>query len=80
MFGRLLERFRSKEPRWIGDVQRLQLQPGDVLLISYDAPLSDETCARLKRDVEAYLDGVKVLVIDSGGRVGAIGRVNQLGS
>lgn len=80
MFGRLFERFRSTKPRWISDVQRLQLQPGDVLVISYDEPLSDETCERLKREVEAYLNGVKVLVIGHGGRVGAIGPANQLGS
>ena len=57
----------------VGGMTRLQLQPGDLLVVTSDRTLSVEGCASLRRHVQAAFGReVPVLVLDGGIKVGAV--------
>lgn len=52
------------EIRFIGDLQRLEVKPGDKFVLKVHGPLSDETCSRLKELMKEFLGpDAKVCVI-----------------
>jgi hypothetical protein len=61
------------EIRYLGDVQRLQLEPGDVVVLTYSGMLSEEARAYLAKYVSESL-GRDVLVLDSGVQIGVMGK------
>lgn len=61
------------EVRFVGDLQRLQLQPGDKLVLSVDAVLPGYVRERLKEQVEQFFgDGIRCLVLERGMELGAV--------
>ena len=54
-------------------IERMQLDPTDTIVLSSEHTLDMDTCARLKQHLEGLLPGHKVLVLDGGLRISAIG-------
>ncbi len=62
------------EIRYLGDVQRLALKPGDTLVLSIDQHLSDEIANRLSKELRQRLHGdFPVIVLSAGMKLGVIG-------
>lgn len=60
---------------YLGEVQRLRMQPGDTLVLSCDAHISDETGERIRDHMRAMIGGDhKVLVLGRGMKVGVLGQ------
>lgn len=62
------------EFRYLGDVQRLALNPGDVVFIKYPGHLSDAMANDIKARLSGMLQDNGVMVIDSGAEIGVLGR------
>lgn len=60
--------------RYLGDVQRLVLNPGDIVVLNVDHEISDEMAARLREACESYIPGHKFLILGPGIKVGVMGR------
>lgn len=60
--------------RYLGDVQRLQLKPDDVLVVKLATRLNEETRTRLVAHLEATLPNQRVLVLDPGMDLGVLDR------
>lgn len=59
--------------RYLGDVQRLALKPGDIIVITVDGMISSEQASRLKDNVLATIGGgYKVMVLDSRSKLGVL--------
>jgi hypothetical protein len=50
----------------IEDIRRIEIKPGDKLVLRVDAPISDEMATRLRKHLEGFAPGVPVLILDSG--------------
>lgn len=64
----------SAEVRFLGDVQRLELRPGDVVVLSLDAPVTDQTADLLKRRMETAIPGHQCLIMAAGMKLGVLAR------
>jgi hypothetical protein len=62
---------KPREIRYLGDLQRLELRPGDILVLSVDAHISQEMAARLQADFREVTDA-KVIVVGKGMKLGVI--------
>jgi hypothetical protein len=62
----------NQEIRYLGDVQKLTLGEGDIVVISVDDYLSQEAAEHIKRHVSGLLDGRKVLVLGKGMKIGVL--------
>lgn len=62
----------ADEIRYLGDVQRLTLAPGDIIVLNLDMPISADTAARLKAHAEQQLPGHQVLVLSEGIKLGVL--------
>lgn len=69
-------RGRHGKPAWLGEMRRLVLRPGDVVVMTFPHEIPDDIAVRLKREWEHYVPGTKCVVIGSGGRVGVINTNN----
>lgn len=69
-------RGRHGKPTWLGEMRRLVLRPGDVVVMTFPHDVPDEIAALLKREWEHYVPGTKCVVIGSGGRVGVLNTNN----
>lgn len=56
----------------LADVKRLDVKPGDVIVIRSRRPISCEMAKRLRQDIERYLPQQKVLIVDQGFIVDAV--------
>lgn len=62
------------EIRFLGDLQRLVVHPGDVLVLNCDQVLSDEVATRLKSALLAAVgQDVRVIILGQGMRLGVVG-------
>lgn len=61
------------EIRFVGDLQRLGLLPGDVVVITTDKFLSNEERRLVHQYCKHVIKDNAVLVLDGGMKVGAIG-------
>jgi hypothetical protein len=63
----------ESEIKYLGDVQRLTMEPGDVLVLSVHDEISQEAAARLKEQVLATIGtDRKVMVLSRGMKVGVL--------
>lgn len=64
--------------RYLGDLQRLGLKPGDRFVLKVDRPLTIEQHARIQEAWRNFAGGdadqMKLLVLDSGMEIGIIGK------
>ncbi len=61
------------EIRFLGDMQRLEVKQGDVLVLTVDQALSSEMADRLRTMLVDALGPNKVLVLEDGMKIGAVG-------
>jgi hypothetical protein len=59
--------------KFVGDIQRVQVKPGDVFVISSPGPVSADQVAYLRAYAERALDGAKVLILCDGLKIGVLG-------
>lgn len=64
----------THEVRFIGDMQRISPQPGDVFVITTDAHISQAQRHALMSAWAIAMPGHKVLVMDGGMKIGVIGQ------
>lgn len=60
--------------RYLGDVQRLELRPGDIVVLRTPNCISMEAVKRLREYAEQALSDHKVLVLGDGLEIGVLGR------
>jgi len=58
--------------RYLGDMQRLQPQPGDVFVLTCERPIDTATAERIKAQLSGQLGGATVLVLDGGLKLGVL--------
>lgn len=64
----------DREIRFLGDLQRLKAEPGDVFVLSCEARLAVGDALRIQQEVACGLPvGTPVLVLDRGMKLGLIG-------
>ncbi len=63
---------RSVEIRYLGDLQRLEMKPGEVLVLKCQDRLPLAAVERIKAHFTNELPGVKVLVLDGGMDIGVL--------
>lgn len=63
----------AEEIRFLGDVQRLALQPGDVLVLSCPVKLSDAAVASISEVMTACFPNHKGIILQDGMQIGVIG-------
>lgn len=65
----------NEEIRYLGDVQRLVLNPGDTVVLTIDSIISEDTALRLKTQLQNILgDGYHYLVLSDGMKIGVLGQ------
>lgn len=64
----------QSEIRYLGNVQRLQLEPGDVVVLTADHVLKPEVLIAIQCYMDKRLHGHTVLVLDSTLRIGVLGK------
>lgn len=70
----MAEEDKGPEIRYLGDLQRLQLSPGDRLVLSTEAHISPEVAARIRHEFDRQLPGVGLIILDGGTKLGVVGR------
>lgn len=71
---------KAEEPaiRFLGDMQRLQPQPGDVFVLSCEGHLDQATAESIKDYLAGVLGGAKVLLLGSGMKLGVVAQAPQV--
>ena len=62
----------TEEIRYLGDVQRLVLMEGDIVVISVDEYLSLEMSRRIKSAAQEIVADHKVMVLGKGMKIGVL--------
>lgn len=60
------------EIRYLGDVQRLKLDPGDIIVLTIDDVLTEAQSAYIKHRVEETIPGHTVVVLGKGVKIGVL--------
>lgn len=60
--------------RYLGDVQRLCLKPGDVIVLQVPGVVSQEMARHLKELMEKTMPGHRCLILESGMKIGVMGK------
>jgi len=59
--------------RFVGELQRLDVKPGDRFVISVPGPIPMEACERIRQQWKDFIGGdVPVLILSDGIKIGAI--------
>lgn len=61
------------EIRYLGDLQRLSLKPGDRLVLTVKGQLSRAATERLSACLKERIPGHEVIVLEEGMTLGAVG-------
>lgn len=60
--------------RYLGDLQKLSLNEGDILVIKLPRPEPVETIDRLKNQIEALVPGHKMIFLCEGIEIGVLSK------
>lgn len=60
--------------RYLGDLQRLTLKPGDTIVLTLAEPVSEEAAQRILAIVRQQLGAVPILILDQGTTLGVLGQ------
>lgn len=65
----------EREVRWLGDLQRLDIKPGDKFVLTMPGSLSEETVSRIQQVWREFVGGdePKILVLSAGMKLGVFG-------
>lgn len=58
--------------RYLGDIQKLSLQPNEVLVLSCDQYLDDETWTRVRKELMEETGAARCVILHSGVKLGAV--------
>lgn len=62
------------EVRFLGDLQRLEVRPGDIFVLKAPGKLSYQLCDQLHAELTSALGGAnKVIILDEGWELGVVG-------
>jgi len=64
--------------RYLGDMQRLQPQTGDVFVLTCESRIDNDTAQHIKTMVSGALGGATVLVLDGGLKLGVVGKAEPV--
>ncbi|TXH48125.1 MAG: hypothetical protein E6Q97_25315 [Desulfurellales bacterium] len=67
----------DQEIRYIGELQRLVLQPGDIIVLTIDADLTDKALGVIEEHMSTIFPGHKVLCLTQGVKIGIINPSNE---
>jgi len=67
---------KTEAIRFIGDLQRVDVRPGDKFVVRVPFEIDDETATRIKKACEDFFGGAPVLVLSSNMKLGVIGAAN----
>lgn len=65
---------RDREIRYLGDVKRLALNPGDIVVVSTDDEMSVEAAQRLRAQIQQKVPLHEVIVLAGGLKLGVLGK------
>ena len=60
------------EVRFLGDMQKLELNPGDILVLKCEGTIDQNGAARVKRYFDEKVPGHTVLILDNGADLGVL--------
>lgn len=63
------------EVRYLGDLQRIEVKPGDLFVLKVPGKISLETAERIREQWERATDGTKLIIIEDGCELGVFGPV-----
>lgn len=63
---------QQPEIRYLGDLQRMKPEPGDVFVLTLDGQASREAIASLRETLKAALGDATVLVLTGGMKLGCV--------
>jgi len=59
--------------RFVGDLQRLDVRPGDKFVLTCERSVDEDTLLRLRDALRDFLgEDAQVLILDSGLKIGAV--------
>lgn len=64
------------EIRYLGELQRLELKPGDVFVLSVPRELSNEEARIIRKQWDDNMPGVKLIVLSEGMTLGVVSADN----
>lgn len=56
--------------RYLGDIQRLQLQPGDIAVISVPFAISADQCEDIRKQWSVFFPAIECIVVGDGMKLG----------
>lgn len=62
------------EVRYLGDVQRLVLREGDIVVLKYAGSLSQEQADRITAEASKKIPGHKIMVLTDGIDIGVLAK------
>lgn len=62
----------EQEIHYLGDLQRLEIKPGDTFVLTVDSNLSGEMIDRIKESWKRVMGDAPVLVLDRNMKLGVI--------
>ncbi len=62
----------NPEIRYLGDLQRLTIQPGDMFVLTLDFDIDEVTTDRIRAMAQNILGGAHVMVLAPGMQLGAV--------
>lgn len=65
----------TDEIRFVGDMQKVTLKPGDVLVVTCSHPLTDNNAEYLRKYIAESFPGHKCLVLGDGLKLGVVEKV-----
>jgi len=70
----------DREIRFLGDLQRIKAEPGDVFVLQCDGFLSDKSVSYISERFDALFPGHQVMVLDGGMKLGVVGASKDAGA
>ncbi len=67
----------EEEIRYLGDVQKLSLEKGDVVVLSIPGTITQEVTDRLRNKLQDVLPGCRILILSEGMRLGVLHKVRR---
>ncbi|NLS07621.1 phage portal protein [Rhizobium sp. P32RR-XVIII] len=62
----------KSEIRFLGDMTKLHLEPGDMLVLQLDTRISNEQFDRLNEQMAEIFGKRRVIILDAGMKLGAV--------
>lgn len=64
--------FNNEHVMYLGEMHKLRLNPGDVLVLSCDHMLSDLVAGRIRTIIQEKFPGHEILVLSGGMKLGIV--------